>query len=144
MLDPGREYVVATMRVAEWRADNENWIAIYCVPAQLHINTMSVKINITLVQHSLKNPISIIFVDFWTQISYRPTTHYETNLKAKCCVCQTGDNAVKSRKRQLKKYITETAHRALPRKAAYCERSIAIHSISMAGYVTAAGFLSAA
>ena len=33
--------------------------------------------------------------------------------------------------------ITETAHREPPRKAAYSEHSIAIHSILMAGYVTA-------
>ena len=36
--------------------------------------------------------------------------------------------------------ITETAHRASSTEAAYSEHSIAIHSISIAGYVNAVHF----
>ena len=55
--------------------------------------------------------------------------------KIKGCFCQKGQKWGEFAKGNFSK-ITETAHWEPPRKAAYWNHSIAIHSISMAGYVT--------
>ena len=82
------------------------------------------------------NKLHIIKINIWTQISYSSpnNTHLK---KSKCCFCQKEEkNAVKLKKEIFSK-ITETAHWEPPRKATYSKHSIAIHSISVAGYVTA-------
>ena len=53
--------------------------------------------------------------------------------KSKGCFCQKGEKIAKG---HLSKFA-ETADREPPRKAAYSEHLIVIHSILMAGYVTA-------
>ena len=59
-----------------------------------------------------------------------------TSEKSKDCFCQKGGKCGEIAKGHFSK-ITETAHWEPPRKAAYSELSIAIHSISKADYVTA-------
>ena len=57
------------------------------------------------------------------------------NIKKKGCLCPQGENSVKSQKASFRK-----SQNCSPRSstvAAYLENSIAIHSISMAGYVSA-------
>ena len=62
--------------------------------------------------------------------------HRQEHLSLRFVCVKKGENAVKLQKVIFQK-ITESAHWEPPRKAAYSEHSIAIHSISMAGYVMA-------
>ena len=53
--------------------------------------------------------------------------------KTKVCLCQKGEKCEIAKGHFSK--ITETVHRARSMEAAYSEHSIAVHSISIAGYV---------
>ena len=79
---------------------------------------------------SLKSTASKLII-FWTQINY--SSPYEAHLKSQ------GLLLPKRRKIWWNNFskITETSPWEHPRKAAYSEHSIAIHSISMVGCVTA-------
>ena len=92
---------------------------------------LSVKRNITFSERRIKiNPIKIN----WTQITFN--TPQEDHLNQKDCLCQQRENCGEIAKGKFLK-IAETAHRASSTEAEYSGYSIVIHSISIAGYITA-------
>ena len=69
--------------------------------------------------------------NIWTEISFH--IHLENKQR---CVYQKGEKCGEIAKVNFSK-ITEFAHQASSTERAYSEHSIAIHSTSMMGYVTA-------
>ena len=99
----------------------------YFLPRALSLITSSERRSIKSISSE-----SIIFRKRWAIVLLM--THI---WKLKDYFCQKGENVMNSQKVTFEKSQTETARLEPPRKAAYSEHSIAIHSISKAGYVTA-------
>ena len=83
---------------------------------------------------SIKRTYHFFRAMLWTQISY---SSYEAHLKSQRVAFVKKEKNVVQLQKVICKIITEIARWEPPGKAAYSEHSIAIHSISMSGYVTA-------
>ena len=91
----------------------------------------------SILQSDTHYKIHLIKLNYvWTQIKLQYSL-VSTSDKTKACLRQKVQKWGEIAKGYFKK-ITETVHCELPRKPAHSELSIAIHSISRAGYVTAA------
>ena len=85
--------------------------------------------------HRLTKTHNIKINHIWAQISYKFSS-WSTSEKSKGCFLSKRRKCIEIAKGNFSK-TTETALWETPRKAAYSDHSIAIHSFSKAGYVTA-------